>query len=175
MRKWRVVRGNYRMKYSWKGHNDRNRHKNRIHRSGQAQLDYVKDINHNLLTTWRWAHGDKGQRDRLTNRTERIVHMFACQHFLCFTVTIKKTDRTVCKFVSIICVLQSQKDRIACIFVCQHFLRVTVTASLSGRIKLSMLTVTGDWPFPERRRRSPDLAKHPEVDDTMQCVGVTCR
>ena len=32
------------MKYSWKGHKDRNRHKNRIKRSEQARLVYVKDI-----------------------------------------------------------------------------------------------------------------------------------
>ena len=30
------------MKYSWKGHGDRNRHKNRIKRSGQARLVYVR-------------------------------------------------------------------------------------------------------------------------------------
>ena len=32
------------MKYRQKGHKDRNRHKNRIKRSGQAQLVYVKDM-----------------------------------------------------------------------------------------------------------------------------------
>ena len=32
------------MKYSWKGHKDRNRHKNRIKRSGHAWLAYVKNI-----------------------------------------------------------------------------------------------------------------------------------
>ena len=30
------------MKYNWKGHKDRNRHKNRIRRSGQARLVYVR-------------------------------------------------------------------------------------------------------------------------------------
>ena len=30
------------MKYSWKGRKDRNRHKNRIKRSGQARLVYVR-------------------------------------------------------------------------------------------------------------------------------------
>ena len=30
------------MKYSWKGHKDGNRHKNRIKRSGQAGLVHVK-------------------------------------------------------------------------------------------------------------------------------------
>ena len=35
------------MKYSRKSHKYRNRHKNRIKRSGQAQLNYVIDINRN--------------------------------------------------------------------------------------------------------------------------------
>ena len=39
------------MKYSLKGHKDRNRHKNKIKRSGQARLVYVKDINHKI----RWG------------------------------------------------------------------------------------------------------------------------
>ena len=34
-----------------KGHKDRNRHKNRIKRSGQARLIYVKNINRNIPTT----------------------------------------------------------------------------------------------------------------------------
>ena len=40
-----------------KGPQDSNRHKNRITRSGQAQLVYVKNINHSIPTTWRWARG----------------------------------------------------------------------------------------------------------------------
>ena len=44
MRKQSDVGRIYGMKYSWKGHKDRNRHKNRIKRSGQARLVYVKDI-----------------------------------------------------------------------------------------------------------------------------------
>ena len=36
---------------------DRNRHKNRIKRSGQARLVYVWDINRNIPTTRRWAAG----------------------------------------------------------------------------------------------------------------------
>ena len=58
MRKRRVVGRVYGMKYSWKGHNDGNRHKNRIKRIGQARLVYVKDINRNVPTTWSWARGD---------------------------------------------------------------------------------------------------------------------
>ena len=38
----RVVRRIYGTKYSSKGLKDRNRHKNRIKRSGQAQLVYVR-------------------------------------------------------------------------------------------------------------------------------------
>ena len=38
------------MKYSWKEHKDRNRHMNRMYKSGQAQLLYVKGINHNIPT-----------------------------------------------------------------------------------------------------------------------------
>ena len=55
MRKRRVVGRIYGMKYSWKGHKDGNRHKNRIKRSGQARSVSVKDINHNIPTMWRWA------------------------------------------------------------------------------------------------------------------------
>ena len=43
------------MAYSWKGHTDRKGHKNRIKRSAQARLDDVRDINHNIPATWRWA------------------------------------------------------------------------------------------------------------------------
>ena len=41
-----------------KGHKDRNRHENGIKESGQARLAYVKNINCNILITWRWAHMD---------------------------------------------------------------------------------------------------------------------
>ena len=54
MRKRRVVGRIYGVKYSWHGHKDRNRHKNRIKRSGQARLDYVENINHNIPTTERF-------------------------------------------------------------------------------------------------------------------------
>ena len=43
VRKRRVGGGIYEMKNSWKDHKDRNRHKSRIKRSGQARLVYVKD------------------------------------------------------------------------------------------------------------------------------------
>ena len=44
MRKLRVVGRIYGMKHSWKGPQDRNRHKNRTKRRGQVRLVYVKDI-----------------------------------------------------------------------------------------------------------------------------------
>ena len=59
MRKRRVVGRIYEMKYSWKVHKDKNRHKNRIKRSGQARLVYVRDINRNVPTTWRGACGHR--------------------------------------------------------------------------------------------------------------------
>ena len=55
MRKWRRVRI-YGMKYSWMSHKDRQRHKNRVERSGQAQLVYVKDMNCSIPIMWRWTH-----------------------------------------------------------------------------------------------------------------------
>ena len=57
MRKRRVVGSVYGMKYSWKGHKDRNWHKNGIKRNGQARL-VCQGINHNIPTTWRRARGD---------------------------------------------------------------------------------------------------------------------
>ena len=63
MTKRRVVGRIYRMKYSWKGSKERQRHKNRIKRSEQARLVYVKNINRNIPTTWRWAHGDRAEGD----------------------------------------------------------------------------------------------------------------
>ena len=36
------------MKHGWKGHKDRNRHKNKLERSEQARLVYVKNINRNI-------------------------------------------------------------------------------------------------------------------------------
>ena len=46
------------MKYSWKGHKDRNKHKNRIKRGGQARLVCIKNINRNITTTWRGTYRD---------------------------------------------------------------------------------------------------------------------
>ena len=57
MRKRRVVGRIYGMIYSSKGLKDRNGHKNRIKRSEQAWLVYVRNINLSIPTTWRWACG----------------------------------------------------------------------------------------------------------------------
>ena len=64
MIKRKVVGRIYGMKYTWKGHKDGDRHKNRLKTSGQARLVYVKNINRDIPTTWRWARGDpKGQKE----------------------------------------------------------------------------------------------------------------
>ena len=74
------------MKYSWKGHTDRNRHKNRIKWSGQARLVYVFDINCNIPTTMRrWVRGDNGQRkvklpNLLANGTDDYASCQPCKH-----------------------------------------------------------------------------------------------
>ena len=67
VRKRGVVWIIYGVKDGWKGHKDRNRHKNRIKRSGQARLVYVKNTNRNIPTTRRWARRDTWQKaaDRL--------------------------------------------------------------------------------------------------------------
>ena len=71
VRKQRVAGRIHGMKYCSKGHKDRNRHKNRIKRSGQARLVYVIDINHNIPTTWKWARGDtKEEEERKKERME---------------------------------------------------------------------------------------------------------
>ena len=58
VRKRRLVGRIYGMKHNWKAHKDRNRHKNRIKRSGQARLIYVSDVNHNIPTMWWSARGE---------------------------------------------------------------------------------------------------------------------
>ena len=69
-RKRRDVGRLHGLKYSWKGHKDRNRHRSRIKRSGQAELVYVKDINRNIPTTWRWARGIPDPFDRHGIKTQ---------------------------------------------------------------------------------------------------------
>ena len=63
----------YGMKNSWKGHKDRNRHKNKIKRSGQARLVYVFNINHNILTMWRWANEDLCTKNIYTLRSNTVI------------------------------------------------------------------------------------------------------
>ena len=72
-----------------KGHEDGNRHKNRIKRSGQARLVYVKNINRNIPTTWRWARGDYSLKTRKGNyrvlkRERRFLE--TCKHRNLFEV-----------------------------------------------------------------------------------------
>ena len=52
---------------------DRNRHKNRIKRSGQARLVYVIDIKRNILTTWRWARGDEYRVHRQSDELNQKI------------------------------------------------------------------------------------------------------
>ena len=70
------------MKYSWKGHKDRNRHKIRIFfkKSGQDRLVYVWDINHNIPTTRRWARGDDDDDDDDDDVTLPLITTFV--HYL---------------------------------------------------------------------------------------------
>ena len=72
MRKRRVVGWLYGTKCSWKGHTDR--HKTRTKRSEQAGLVYVKNINRNIPTTWRWACGDRSHRYPAHTSTLYPVH-----------------------------------------------------------------------------------------------------
>ena len=63
------------MIYSCKGHEDRNRYKNRIKRSGRACLVYVADINRNIPTTRKWARGDctEGEVQRYCGPVPMII------------------------------------------------------------------------------------------------------
>ena len=84
MRKRRVVRRIYGMKYSWMGHKERNRHKNRINSDGQARLDYVFDINHNIPTTWRWARGDSDDGHTHYTLSDTVTSCFLKTHVSLF-------------------------------------------------------------------------------------------
>ena len=80
MRKWGLVGRIYGMKYKWKGHRDRNRHKNRVKRSGQPKLVYVKDINRNTPTTWRWAPGEQHSTALKQSTSPTGQHCFTVKH-----------------------------------------------------------------------------------------------
>ena len=71
------------MKYSWKGYKDRTRYKNRIKRSGQARLVYVKDINRNIPTTCRRAYGDesKGNNNNNDDKKKKITECCYWNHW----------------------------------------------------------------------------------------------
>ena len=80
------------MKYVRKDHTDRNRHKNRIKRSGQARLVYVKNINLHIPTTWRWARGNT-LKIQITNQlNQTCFHKASSLHvysFFCLNVLIR--------------------------------------------------------------------------------------
>ena len=82
VRKWRVVGRLYEMKYSWKGHEERDRHKNRIERSKKARLFYVKNINGSIPSTLRWARGDPSREDRaLLPRHFGVVRCYLLENY----------------------------------------------------------------------------------------------
>ena len=56
------------MKYSWKGHIDRNSHKNRIKRSGQAWLVYVFDQTWEKLFTKKKQNQKKKKKERMNRK-----------------------------------------------------------------------------------------------------------
>ena len=88
MRKRRVVGRVHGMKYRWKGHKSRNRHKNRVERSGQARLVYVKNINCNIPTTWRWARGDYADTTKSDTSISWFLpwHQYSLKPFLLWQV-----------------------------------------------------------------------------------------
>ena len=63
---------NYGMKESWKGCKDRNRQKNRIKRTGQAQLVSVKNINCNIPP---WEGEAGGTQEETASETEKDVSL----------------------------------------------------------------------------------------------------
>ena len=75
MRERNVVVRIYGMKYSWKGHKAGNRRKDRIKRSGQARLVFVKDISRNLSTMWRWTGGD-GSHGKISVTCRTVTFIF---------------------------------------------------------------------------------------------------
>ena len=84
MRKRRVVGRICGMKYSWKGHNDRNRHKNRIKRVGKLGWFMSKARGSVSATTMEWCtpHHTKGSprgpaTTRQKNRTNHFYHLQA--------------------------------------------------------------------------------------------------
>ena len=68
------------MKYSWKGHKDRNTHKKRIKRCRQAQLAYVEGMHYNIPTIWRWARHDVWNKLTLWDRNKNTLLVQIMNH-----------------------------------------------------------------------------------------------
>ena len=64
-------RENYGMKYRYKVHKDRNRHKTRIKRSGQARLVYIWDINRSIPPREGEPAGTTGGEKMMESRLTR--------------------------------------------------------------------------------------------------------
>ena len=83
------------MKYSWKGRKDINRLENRTKSSGQARLVYVKTIDCNIPTTWRWARGDPVCVAAIP--WTHYYYSFPLK-YCCFCQHISTRPRTMCFF-----------------------------------------------------------------------------
>ena len=82
------------MKYSRKGHKDRNRHKNRLKWNGQARLAYVKNINGTIpasegepmgTSVWVWTA-------LLVMRGQRMYRLSGCEQNWSLGVTLRSMD-----------------------------------------------------------------------------------
>ena len=83
------------MKYSGKGHKDKNRD-NRIKKSRQAWLVYIKDINRNIPTTWRWNCGDSNFSSQSTFSADCLtVSTHPCA-IACINICAHVKDPVVC-------------------------------------------------------------------------------
>ena len=88
MRKHKLFGRIYGMKCSWKGHKNKNRHKNRIKRSVRVQMVDVFYINHNILATWGLAHGDKAFKASSSSSSSIVLLLYficACPRHLLFS------------------------------------------------------------------------------------------
>ena len=94
------------MKYSWKGHEDRNRHKKRIKRGAGKLGWFMSDMNRNIPTTWRWAHGDAKATATRTAITciRKLVYDLNWQNISYHGATLYKyvTAYTMFNFVKVI-------------------------------------------------------------------------
>ena len=93
MRKWRVVGIISGRKYSGKGHKDRNRHKNRIKRSGQARLVYVR---HKPQEREREREGGRERERERFNWCSRPINTIDCPDVVLKTVAARALGSGQC-------------------------------------------------------------------------------